>query len=910
MGTIKLKHCCCILAVLFSFQSAIAQYTINGDAGQESCNWYRLTHGTMGQHGSVWNNNQIDLTQSFDYKFDVILDTIGVPNDGGADGIAFVLQPISTSVGGQGSGLGFGGISPSVGVTIDTYQNTIPDNDPFYDHIAVQLNGDLNHLSANNIAGPVTALAASNNIEDGVWHSLRIQWDALTTTLTVSMDGSVRLNVIRDFVNTVFSGNPMVYWGFTGSTGALFNYQAFKTALNPSFHFAPGQHKCVNEPITFYDSTISFTNLAKLYWDFGDGSPIDSIDVNPVHTYTTAGTYTVTQTVISADGCTAVNTQQVTIGSKPVASFTYSQNCMPSASVPVAFADASTVTGSTIGTWYWDLNNSQTATTATATATYPGPGDQLIKLVVASLEGCTSDTLYKTIHVYTPPVADFIFNDSACLGSPTTFSASVSNAVGDSGIINLSWNIDGNIQLTTVPVFTTVFATPGLHTVTLTAFHPYYNPGSGGNACSSVVQKQVFIVDKPTAHFTYNNICQAATTTFTDSSYTSDGTPINQWWWNLGAGGISTQQNPPGVYPISGNDTIRLVVHNAKGCASDTLKQPIVINPKPTANFGYSTPVCTQQNIAFTDSSSAAAQTITGWSWIYNGTVFGTASTATKSFTAGNQTVQLVATSNLGCVSDTVAKTFYVNPSPNVTINFKDACKNAVVNFTATDNTGTVTSWKWLFGDGASALTQNAQHTYTANGNYNVKLYAAASNGCYSDSLTGLINIYSTNVFAGNDTIAAAGQPVQLHATGGLSYTWTPALPLNDPNIADPIAILNNTQTFTVKAFTPEGCESYDDITVKIYNGPEIYLPTAFTPNGDGANDIFRGIPVGIKQFNYLKVFNRWGEMVFYTNDYNVGWDGTYKGQKQPEGVYVVMANGIDFRGNVINKKATVMLIK
>ena len=191
-----------------------------------------------------------------------------------------------------------------------------------------------------------------------------------------------------------------------------------------------------------------------------------------------------------------------------------------------------------------------------------------------------------------------------------------------------------------------------------------------------------------------------------------------------------------------------------------------------------------------------------------------------------------------------------------------------------------------------------------------MKLFATTANGCFSDSLTGDITIFSTNVFAGKDTIAAAGQPVQLNATGGLSYSWTPAAPLSDPNIANPIAMLNATQTFTVKAFTPEGCESFDDITVNIYKGPDIYLPNAFTPNGDAINDLFKGIPVGIKQFNYLKVFNRWGQLIFSTTDYNKGWDGRSQGKDQPGGIYVVLANGIDFKGNIIDKRQTVLLIR
>ena len=352
------------------------------------------------------------------------------------------------------------------------------------------------------------------------------------------------------------------------------------------------------------------------------------------------------------------------------------------------------------------------------------------------------------------------------------------------------------------------------------------------------------------------------------------------------------------------------MVHNSKGCASDTLKKSIVINPKPVTNFGYSTPVCYGLPVQFSDSSVVTGSVVNKWSWVLNNAEWSAQQNTSRSFSFFNPKVGLVATSALGCKSDTTFKTLFVNPLPDVTMNFKNSCKNAPVNFTATDNSGTVTQWKWVFGDGAVATTQNAQHTYTANGTYKVKLFATAATGCYSDSLQKDITIYGTNAFAGNDTIAAAGQPVQLHATGGLSYSWTPAIGLSDVNISNPVAIISSTQTYFLKAFTPEGCESYDDVTVKIYKGPDIYLPNAFTPNGDTKNDLFKGIAVGIKQFNYLKVYNRWGQLVFYTTDYNKGWDGMWKGRQQPGGVYIILANGIDFKGNIIDKKATVMLIR
>ncbi len=800
----------------------MAQYTLNGSAAQDACNEYTLTRAVNNQSGSVWNNNKINLTQSFNFNFDVFL---GASNSPGADGIVFVLQPISTSVGTTGGGLGYEGVTPAVGVTIDTWQN-FPNNDPVFDHIAIQLNGDLNHNTANNIAGPVPAsiLSGTDNIEDNSWHSLRIEWNAVTKTLSAYIDGVLKVTATKDFVTDVFAGDPLVYWGFTGSTGGENNLQKFKTALNPSFSFSPTQKRCINEPITFNTTTVSFTTIAKFYWDFGDGSPIDSVNLNPVHVFVPAGDYVVKQRVIGADGCEATNIQNVRIGSIPVVNFT--PNAGYCAGLTTSFSAPVTVAAGTVDTtsWVWNFGNGQTSNLPNPSTTYLTSGNKNVTFSVKTIEGCESGTFNRIINVQSSAFSDFTFTDSVCLGQPTNFFGTVSSVGGDP-ITDLGWLIDGTpLNYYNVLNPTHFFSTPGNHSVLFIS--TTVGPLGGLGNCAGLKFKTVYVKDKPLAKF-----------------------------------GVSAP------------------------------------------------PLCAGAQVQFSDSSALTGALINKWSWIYNSSEWSSQQNPVKSFLSGNQTVQLIATGNNGC-SDTASETFYVNPVPDVTMVFKDACKNSLINFSAIDNSNTVLQWKWTFGDGSIATTQNAQHIYTANGTYKVKLFATAANGCYSDSLQKDIVIYGTNAFAGNDTIAAAGQPIQLNATGGLSYTWSPAALLSNPNISNPVTTLTATQTFSIKAFTPEGCESYADVTVKIYKGPDIYLPNAFTPNGDGLNDIFKGTPVGIKQFNYLKIFNRWGQQIFYTTNYNKGWDGMWQGQKQNSGVFVVMVNGVDFKGNIIDKKSTVMLIR
>lgn len=165
--------------------------------------------------------------------------------------------------------------------------------------------------------------------------------------------------------------------------------------------------------------------------------------------------------------------------------------------------------------------------------------------------------------------------------------------------------------------------------------------------------------------------------------------------------------------------------------------------------------------------------------------------------------------------------------------------------------------------------------------------------------------------FAGNDTIITTGQAFQLHATGGNQYSWSPAFGLSDPDIADPVVHWNQDIAYKVRVGQlPEGCFADDTINIKYIVGPDIYVPTAFTPNGDGMNDVFRPIPVGIKKMAYFRIYNRWGQMVFETVQYMKGWDGSFKGKPADAGAYIWMVGGEDYTGNEIEKKGTVLLIR
>jgi len=216
------KYIFLIFIILLSQRVLSQSYFANGNARSLGGECYQLTQASNWQLGSVWYADPIDLSEDFDLEFYLNFGT----NDGnGADGIVFVLQDVGNrAIGNAGGGLGFEGFSPSFGIEFDDFENTTM-GDIASDHIAILKNGSVNHNSQNSISSPVQALVNGGNIEDGVDHLVRIVWKVNTHELEVWFDCSLRHKISYDIQKDIFSGNGIVYWGFTSSTGGLNNRQ-------------------------------------------------------------------------------------------------------------------------------------------------------------------------------------------------------------------------------------------------------------------------------------------------------------------------------------------------------------------------------------------------------------------------------------------------------------------------------------------------------------------------------------------------------------------------------------------------------------------------------------------------------------------------------------------------------------
>jgi gliding motility-associated-like protein len=177
---------------------------------------------------------------------------------------------------------------------------------------------------------------------------------------------------------------------------------------------------------------------------------------------------------------------------------------------------------------------------------------------------------------------------------------------------------------------------------------------------------------------------------------------------------------------------------------------------------------------------------------------------------------------------------------------------------------------------------------------------------------TVIVNVAVITADAGpRDTSIVLEQPLQLLATGSTNFSWSPVQWLNNPNIANPVALPEDNIEYVVRVSNSIGCSDTDTINVKLFKvKPDLFVPSAFSPNGDGNNDILKPLALGLKSVDAFSIYNRWGQLLFSTTQIGDGWDGTFGGATQSPGTYVWYAKGTDYKNNKLERKGTVVLIR
>ncbi|RYY62206.1 MAG: PKD domain-containing protein [Chitinophagaceae bacterium] len=521
-------------------------YIRNGAATQNTCNCYTLTPAMLDVSGSVWNASKIDLNTSFDFIFNVYL---GCQDANGADGIVFMLQPISTSVGAAGGGLGFEGVVPSVGITLDTWQNE-NNNDPWFDHISIQTNGNLTH--GVDLAGPVQASVSNSNIEDCQWHTFRIRWDAATTTLSAFFDGSLRVISTENIISSVFNNDPMVYWGFSAATGGAYNLQQFCTALNPLFTTGtPDNMACIGETISFTNSSESFAPIASYHWDLGDGNTYNVRDIPP-HNYSAPGIYNVKMAITGFDGCNSDTLRRtVTIGDFPIADFSIADTCAGKAP---RLRDLSAVNVGTISQWNWLLDGNPLPSAPNPDLGTLAPGTHDLSLSVTSSAGCASASQQQHTYEVFPVPEISGTADNGCVNRAIQFDAvQVDNATS---ISQWNWVFAPNQSASQASV-SHVFTQPGTYNVSLSA--------QATNGCESDVTTIPVFINQAVA-FAGND-----TVVIKSEPFQLKGTGGGTYLWSPGTYMNNTAIAGPVVTPED-DITYNLTVTTPEGCeATDAI---------------------------------------------------------------------------------------------------------------------------------------------------------------------------------------------------------------------------------------------------------------------------------------------------------------------------------------------------
>jgi gliding motility-associated-like protein len=385
--------------------------------------------------------------------------------------------------------------------------------------------------------------------------------------------------------------------------------------------------------------------------------------------------------------------------------------------------------------------------------------------------------------------------------------------------------------------------------------------------------------------------------------------------------GTAYQNNPSFI--VNGGSYPDVLVKDANGCIARTNVNVTLID-NMTVVPANDTFVCEGSSVRLLTKFSPQSN-LFDWSVPGNATLDTTIADTTERYAlvTPNDTTKYAVRAQWGpCVRfDTIVVNVLHKPEPIASATANAICKydSTILIGTTTDSSGPV-KYHWE----PASLAVNPDNSITEI----FPLTTAVFTLIVSDDYGCNFNIKDTikifvqppvPVFAGNDTIAQRGATHQLVATASpdvVTYTWTPGNLLNNPSILRPTTTLQNDQLFILTVEDFAGCKGKDSVLIRVYNGdgianqPTYYVPNSFSPNGDGLNDIFRAVPVGMRSTEFFRVYNRNGKVIFENKNWMKGWDGSFNGNKQPSGTYVWMVKGTDINGKPVVKKGTVLLLR
>ncbi|MCX7649612.1 MAG: PKD domain-containing protein, partial [Flavobacteriales bacterium] len=649
---------------------------------------------------------------------------------------------------------------------------------------------------------------------------------------------------------------------------------------------------------------------AQYNWGVGGGGTIQSgSGAGPINIlWSNPGTFSVDLSV-TENGCTSpVTTHTIVVHPIPSASFNAPQALCEGQSGQFSYTGSAGPQAS----YTWDFSGGQIASGAGA-----GPyqvswntASNIAVTLTVSENGCTSQPFSTNLTIHPIPTSDFTVT-SACLGQASVvtytgtagagasyqwnFGSGVVQSGSGQGPYQIQWNTLGNSQIT----------------LEVTE-----------NGCTSPITNQpVTVFPLPVASFTNNNAyCEGGVTHIV---FTGTAGPSATFNWNFGNGTVQSGSGSGPyqvVFPSVGQEQISLIV-TENGCNSFPYTQTVTIHPFPVVNLPQPQPQCLGQN-SFDFSVQGTFGSNVSYNWAFaSATPYSSNQANPQNITwsaPGTFSVVVVVTEN-GCSTPAwTSVVIYPDPIPTFTAQPTSGCVPLEVTFSNTTNAVSPTQVTWNFGNGQSATGDTPTAVYTVPGNYSVSMTLTDAYGCtVSTTMPGLIVAHPAPVagFSASPLVMEIEEPDVVitdnsqYASQWL-YTFGDGVQSNQQN---PTHSYQNTGQYVITQTVSNafGCSDTASLVVVVNPVSEVFVPNTFTPNGDGLNDIWQPVMSYIRHAD-IWVFDRWGEIVFHTDDVYTGWDGTFKNQGRPmkQDTYVYLIEYKNFAGKTKTLRGALNLVR
>lgn len=701
--------------------------------------------------------------------------------------------------------------------------------------------------------------------------------------------------------------NDTVTYTLTASVGNCVTIDSLTINPTPypdvSFDFL---NNCADSLVLFNNTSSISSGTINAYNWYINNTPV-STNQNLNYNFDTAGNYIVSLSVVSVNGCEALHIDTISIFDNPVADFDFINSCEQS---QVSFYDSSTIANGNIVSWQWQIEDSIISGTQQVDYYFDTANTYTVQLLVESNNSCTNRVI-KQVDIFSKPNASFAAYTDACMYDSITFSNTTSLPQGTL-IDTYKWLFDTLGQSNAEnPVF--AFDTSGIFTISLIA--------NSTQNCFDTATAQITVHPTPVGSFTFSDICLYDTAFFTNTSTIASGS-INSNNWSFGDNTDSFAENPSHLYINDGTYIVQLVTTSNAGC-TDTLEQEIEIFPVPNTDFLIDD-LCEYDTIILDNNSSIGGNdSIVQWNWNIAGDILTEKNPQYSFGYAGDIAVSLKTISSNGCV-DSLLDTLTVNAKPEAFLfaNEYAGCEPFNVLFTDSSNVenDSIVTYVWQFGDGASSSgTNQISYTYQNEGMYSVTLTVVSSAGCQKTvTYDSIIEVYPkpNGSFIATPTTTTIFDPLISFkdlTQNSCSWFWDFDNSVTSTQQNPKYSFLE-VGTYNVQLVVTEcehGCSDTVIHQIEISSDHSIFIPSAFTPDGDGKNDVFFPKGRGIEGYK-MYIYDRWGKQIYVTDSLEGGWEGVNIATQSlyPPGVYVYLIEIYDALGELHRYLGRVTLIR